>query len=177
MIPITRETAQVLLSRVDLSILEKSDLEYVRYFIKLMEGFMTFSLQKGCSNFDLPFDKGIAHHHLLIHSQGSSAMMTICQFIYFLQIEIYEILPKLNGTLPAEGHKGDKHHHGFTCHCDLARRSIPSPWNLKPSYGGGSTLISNVFGLMGEFRYKFNSIDDITKFISAMELYLLNQAA
>ena len=189
MIPITREAAQVLLSRVDLSILEKSDLEYVRYFIKLMEGFMTFSLQKGCNPHDLPFDKGIVHNHLLIRItlRGSLVMMTICQFIYFLQIGIYECLEKLNMFAPpgwSNGQGGRRcQHHGIICRCTKemypASHHDQNVARLVPIVGGqrlkNREIESTVFGLMGEFRYKFNRIDDITKFISAMELYLLNQ--
>ena len=168
MIPINSKNAQILLSRVDTDILLKSDLEYVRYFIKLMEGFFKFQPQRG-----YPFS--------ILTSPSKPISRE--QFIYFLQIEIYEILEKLNQYLPkGQGTLDDDRasgfwceHHGFICKCDQMRRPTPCPWKLKPGYGGGTTLIPTVYGLEGEFRYKFNKIDDIHKFISAIELYLLNQ--
>ena len=163
MMPITKESAEILISRMEPEILLKSDLEYARYFIKLMEPFITFSINTNCNKFRYPPAVATLAPHLHISNKRGKYLFP-SHFIYFLQIEIYEILEGLNKwasgiattgawVCPAWGRK---------CKCSYCITRL----------GGGIRENSNIIRLLGEFRYKFNELDDIYKFMSVIELYL-----
>ena len=202
MIPITSENAQILLSRIDTKILLKSDLEYVHYFIKLMEGFIYFSIVANCNREPLIQNINTFAPNLMIRGHDG-VIWRLDRFIYFLQIEIYEILEKLSVLIKCHRVDGytkidryrllsnlnedgrpilagenlikerERYHDLKAGHDKIAMRSVP--YDMSYNYDDNKKLKSNVLGLSGEFRYKFNRIDDIYKFMTAIELYLINQ--
>jgi len=209
-----------LILRYEKNALQKSDLEYVEYFLHLFERYLTFEWINIPDEKTEPPDKRLKSD--LSVRTNSGGYLDESDLIYFLQVKLNQIMKDFEKTMIIND----------TGYClkrfqDLklldVRKNPPPGWGVSPHGSGrnrevdygyqtlydqctrrggrpeaGSTPgyyfydalspIDNTYsasisptrdtthryvkGMMGEFKYKFNKINDILRFIDHIAIFL-----
>ena len=182
-----------LVLREEEDVLEKSDYEYVEYFIKLMKGYISFEIDE---------------RNTLVMKNRKDELIHPYDFVYFLQISLYEKIGK--GLLLEKQYNFHELHQQFIkkypklytkegrCrvggsydggvindqfiqrdilklinHILLNKEVITDIFYRRETMGSERhRYIHRVNGMLGEFKHKFKKLKDIGEFREQIHRYL-----